>query len=142
MRAATRTAIAAAALLAAAPWTDAARGAEPSVRLSVTFVRDGGPRQVAHLRCTATRASVDGFLRRVGAGRACRHARRIAVFLSRPEARRRACTQIYGGPERARVIGRIGPRRIDRRLDRTDGCRIADYDRVVPLVPRPARVGP
>jgi hypothetical protein len=115
---------------------------EPSVRLTVSFARDGGARQVAHLRCTGTRASADGFLRRVGAARACRHARRIAAFLARRPARGRACTQIFGGPERARVTGRIGSRRIDKRLARTDGCRIADYDRVVPLVPRPARTGP
>jgi hypothetical protein len=115
---------------------------EPSVRLTVSFTRDGGARQVAHLRCTGDRARANGFLRRVGAARACRHARRIAAFLARRPARGRACTQIFGGPERARVRGRIGSRRIDRRLSRTDGCRIADYDRVVPLVPRPARTGP
>jgi hypothetical protein len=86
--------------------------------------------------------SADGVLRRVGAARACRHARRIAAFLDRRPARGGPCTQIYGGSERARVTGRIGARRIDRRLDRTDGCRISDYDRAVPLVPRPARLGP
>jgi hypothetical protein len=119
-----------------------AGGVEASVRLTVSFARDAGARQVAHLRCDGARARADGFLRRVGAARACRHARRIASFLARRPARGRACTQIYGGPERARLTGRIGTRRIDRRLARTDGCRIADYDRVVPLVPRPARAGP
>jgi hypothetical protein len=119
-----------------------AGGNEPSVRLTVSFTRDGGAAQVAHLRCSGTRATADGFLRRVGAARACRHARRIAAFLDRRPARGEACTQIYGGSERARVTGRIGARRIDRRLDRTDGCRISDYDRAVPLVPRPARRGP
>jgi hypothetical protein len=115
---------------------------EATVRLTVSFARDGGDRHVAHLRCAGARASADGFLRRVGPARACRHARRIAGFLARRPARGRACTQIFGGPERARVTGRIGSRRIDRRLSRTDGCRIADYDRVVPLVPRPPRMGP
>jgi hypothetical protein len=119
-----------------------AGGGDETVRLTVSFTRDGGARHVAHLRCTGARASADGFLRRVGAARACRHARRVADFLARRPARGRACTQIFGGSERARLTGRIGARRIDRRLARTDGCRIADYDHVVPLVPRPARVGP
>jgi hypothetical protein len=132
-------AVAAAAIVAA---LTGAGGGSDHLRLTVSFARDGGARQVAHLRCTGARASADGFLRRVGAGRACRHARRIADFLARRPASGRACTQIFGGPERARVTGRIGVRRIDRRLARTDGCRIADYDRVVPLVPRPARPGP
>jgi hypothetical protein len=143
--AAVTTALAAAAALTGVAWaaalTGVAAAAEPSVRLTVAFERDGAARQVAHLRCAGTRARADGFLRRVGAARACRHARRIAAFLDRRPARR-ACTQIYGGSERARVRGRIGTRRIDRRLDRTDGCRISDYDRAVPLVPRPSRLGP
>jgi hypothetical protein len=135
-------AVAVAAATAAAALHGVARAAEPSVRLTVAVERDGAARQVAHLRCAGARASADGFLRRVGAARACRHARRIAAFLDRRPARGEACTQIYGGSERARVTGRIGARRIDRRLDRTDGCRISDYDRAVPLVPRPARRGP
>ena len=132
----------AAACAAGAALTGVAGAAEPSVRLTVAFERDGAARQVAHLRCAGTRASADGFLRRVGAPRACRHARRVAAFLDRRPARDRPCTQIYGGSERARVTGRIGARHIDRRLDRTDGCRISDYDRAVPLVPPPARLGP
>ena len=139
VRTAARALAAAAAFLALAG-TGAA--AQPSVRLTVSFTPGGGAPHVAHLRCTGARASADGFLRGVGAARACRHARRIARFLARRPARGRACTQIFGGPERARVTGRIGNRRIDRRLARTDGCRIADYDRVVPLVPRPPRSGP
>jgi hypothetical protein len=137
MRAAAALVLATAAAAGALAGTGAA--AQPTVRLTVTFTRDGGAPLVAHLRCNGSRASADGFLRRVGAARACRHARRTAVFLARRPARGRACTQIFGGPERARVRGRIGARRIDRGLARTDGCRIADYDRVVPLVPRPAR---
>jgi hypothetical protein len=139
VRAAAVGAVVAALGAAAGAGAGGAAGAEPSVRLTVSFARDAGPRQVAHLRCTGARASADGFLRSVGAARACRHARRIAAFLARRPARGRACTQIFGGSERARVTGRIGARRIDRRLSRTDGGRIADDDRVVPLVPRPSR---
>jgi hypothetical protein len=126
--------------LAAAPrggTAAAARAAEDPVRLTVTFTRGAGPRRVAYLRCTATRSRADGFLRDAGAGRACTHARRITELLSTDPDPNRACTEIYGGPERARVSGRIGARRIARGFSRTDGCQIADWRTAMPLLPRP-----
>jgi hypothetical protein len=114
-----------------------ARGADDPVRLTVTFTRRPGERRVAHLRCTAARASADGFLRDPGARRACAHARSIAGMLASDPDPNRACAEIYGGPERARVTGRIGGRRIARGFSRTDGCEIADWRRAMPLLPRP-----
>ena len=38
------------------------------------------------------------------------------------------CTQIYGGPEQARVTGTIDGKKVDRRFTRTNGCEIADFD--------------
>jgi hypothetical protein len=126
-------AVAAVALVAAL----AGAGRDDSVSLTVTFSRQPGARHVAHLRCTATRASADGFLGAVGARRACAAARRIADLLAgRPDGNR-ACTQIYGGPERALVTGTIGARRVRRTFTRTDGCGIADWRRAMPLLPRP-----
>jgi hypothetical protein len=40
----------------------------------------------------------------------------------------RACTQQYGGPERAHVTGTLDGRPIDVTLDRADGCGIAAYE--------------
>ena len=37
------------------------------------------------------------------------------------------CTQIYGGPETARVTGTINGKKVDRRFTRTNGCEIADF---------------
>jgi hypothetical protein len=112
--------------------------AAPSVRLTIDFARrPGSPRHVAHLRCTRTGARADGFLRAVGGARACAHARRIAGLLARRRDRHRACSQIYGGPERALVVGTIGGRRIRRGFTRTNGCGIADWRRAMPLLPRP-----
>jgi hypothetical protein len=113
--------------------------AAPSVRLTVDFTRRGGSgHQVAHVRCAAAGNRVDGFLRAVGARRACATARRIAAFLaSRPDPNR-ACSQIFGGPERALVAGTIGARRIRRAFSRTDGCKVADWRRAMPLLPRPS----
>ncbi|MEA2380441.1 MAG: hypothetical protein QOH72_412 [Solirubrobacteraceae bacterium] len=114
-----------------------AAGSEDSVHLTVTFAREPGVRQVAHLRCSASGARADGFLRDVGARRACATARRLAGFLAGKPDPNRACTQIFGGPERALVSGAIGTRRIRRAFSRTDGCKTADWRRAMPLLPRP-----
>ena len=131
-------ALAAAAVVAA---LTGAGGGDAPVRLRVAYAAGPGqPSRVAHLRCTGDRSSADGFLRPIAA-RACAHARGIAAFLAgRPDAHR-ACTQIYGGPERARITGTVGGRRVNRTITRTDGCGIADWRRAQPLLPRP-RGGP
>ena len=48
------------------------------------------------------------------------------------------CSQQYGGPETARVIGRWGGEPVELELSRVDGCRIAQWDSLVPVVPAPA----
>jgi hypothetical protein len=48
------------------------------------------------------------------------------------------CTEVYGGPETARVLGRWGGAPVDLELSRVDGCRIAQWDSLVPVVPAPA----
>ena len=45
------------------------------------------------------------------------------------------CTQQYGGPQTARVTGVWGGDPVDLTLSRVDGCRISQWDRLVPLVP-------
>ena len=98
------------------------------------------PDHVAHLRCRGDSARADGFLRDAGPSTACRRARAIAGFLAARPSTKRICTQIYGGPQRARITGTIGARTIDRRFKRTDGCAIGDWQHAVPLLPR-ARAG-
>ena len=48
------------------------------------------------------------------------------------------CSQQYGGPETARVVGRWGGEPVELDLSRVDGCRIAQWDSLVPVVPAPA----
>jgi len=125
-----------AALLAA--FALAGGASDDPVRLTVTFSRaPGGAPHVAHLRCTASAARADGFLRAVGARRACATARRLSAFLASRPPSNRACAQIFGGPERARVTGTIGDRRVRRAFSRTDSCETADWRRAMPLLPRP-----
>jgi hypothetical protein len=47
------------------------------------------------------------------------------------------CTQIYGGPEEARVQGTVRGQPVDAALKRTDGCEIARWERVADIVPLP-----
>src|SRR4051812_4393115 len=105
--------------------------AAPQVGLTVRYVDPARRSHRATLTCRADRARATGWMAR-GPARACRRARRMPAA---PPAGA-LCTQIYGGPQRARITGRVGSRRIDRALKRTDGCRIDEWDRMVPLVPR------
>ena len=55
---------------------------------------------------------------------------KLAAALKRAGDKVRACTEIYGGPETARVTGTLGGRRVDATIARNDGCGIADYEAV------------
>ena len=106
------------------------------VRLTLTYdPGDGRPAQVARVFCRASGDEVTGYLRAVGTRRACRAARRRATLLTHAPEKGRVCDQIFGGPERARVRGMIGTAEVHRRLGRSDGCQIAEWDALVPLVP-------
>jgi hypothetical protein len=54
----------------------------------------------------------------------------------RPVRKNAACTQVYGGPDFAHVVGTLRGRRVDTRFERTDGCQIARWDRVDFLFPK------
>ncbi|GGR68967.1 hypothetical protein JHN54_21060 [Streptomyces sp. MBT70] len=59
-----------------------------------------------------------------------------------PVAPGTVCTMVHGGPATARITGTWAGRPVDATYDRGDGCRIARWDRMVPLLPRiggPAR---
>jgi hypothetical protein len=53
----------------------------------------------------------------------------------------RACTQLYGGPEEARVTGTLRGEPVDRTIDRADGCGIADYEALFAALGRKPPVG-
>lgn len=52
----------------------------------------------------------------------------------------RACTQIYGGPEQARVVGTVQGKAVDRSFDRANGCAIAAWDAMGAVLPEPEGV--
>ncbi|MEU6509335.1 SSI family serine proteinase inhibitor [Streptomyces sp. NPDC046942] len=45
------------------------------------------------------------------------------------------CTMIYGGPATAHVTGTWAGRPVDAGYDRSNGCEIGRWDRMVPLLP-------
>ncbi|GHH09928.1 SSI family serine proteinase inhibitor [Streptomyces rubradiris] len=62
-----------------------------------------------------------------------------------PVAPGTVCTMVHGGPATARLTGTWAGRPVDATYDRGDGCRIARWDRMVPLLPRigaPAQAEP
>jgi hypothetical protein len=104
--------------------------------------RDGSsPARRARVRCAPPARELTGFLRARGEDRVCAEARALGRFLAAAPARDRVCASIYGGPETARVAGRIGSRRVARSFARTNGCEIADWDRARALLPRVESLG-
>lgn len=49
----------------------------------------------------------------------------------------RACTMIYGGPERATVTGTWNGEKVFSTFSRTNGCEIGRWTQMVPLLPEP-----
>jgi hypothetical protein len=82
------------------------------------------------LRCNPARGSLPRPARacsRLAAGGA-------KLFARLP--RNIVCTEIYGGPQRARVVGTVDGRRIFATFARTNGCEIDRWQRISPwLVP-------
>jgi hypothetical protein len=46
-----------------------------------------------------------------------------------------ACTEIYGGPQEARVTGSWNRSNVDLTVHRRNGCEIGQWDSLVPLLP-------
>ena len=45
-----------------------------------------------------------------------------------------SCTQEYGGPQRARVVGTVDGTQVTAELTRANGCEIARWDSLAPLL--------
>lgn len=106
----------------------------PTTRLEITVVTNpdipAEPRHKYVLRC----APAGGTL--PNAARACMRLGRTRSPFA-PVPRTAACTQIYGGPQRATVVGTYKGQRVGATFRRTDGCQIARWNRVAFLFPSP-----
>jgi hypothetical protein len=97
--------------------------------------QSGGPgAAVLHWSLTCTADGAAGDLPH--ADQACRDLRGLTDPFA-PVPADAVCSQLYGGPQSARVTGSWRGRPVDLRLSRTDGCRTAQWDRVGRLLPGP-----
>lgn len=110
----------------------------PAGEIALTVELDEGPggkRTTGELTCRGGEASASGALFDGKAPAAlCAQAHELTGLLTTQPAQDRMCTQIYGGPETARVTGTIGGEPVDRRFARTNGCEIADFDAAAGLL--------
>ena len=65
---------------------------------------------------------------------ACGAAAGVSTADLAPTAGDKACTQIYGGPQTASITGTLRGEHVDARFKRTDGCEIARWEHVQPLL--------
>ena len=106
-------------------------GAAPAAtKLTVRVTGAGSQAVVASLEC--------------GADAPCDERRldSLRAVLDRRGDAARACTQVYGGPERAHVTGRLRGRAVDAEVTRANGCGIADYVALFQALDRPPPLAP
>ena len=130
MRAAAPLAVLVAALVA----STAALGAGPSTTsLRVTYWEDGAVTSKSvtwTLRCDPASGSL------ARPARACTRLAAGGVKLFAPLRKDMVCTELYGGPQRARVVGTVDGKRVWATFTRRDGCEIDRWQRISPwLVP-------
>jgi LysM repeat protein len=119
-------------------------GSRPRVVTQLAIERQTGtaatvlrPSQ-ATLRCDQT-ALATGFLRNT-AGLACALVHRGQVQkVAADQRKRRACRQVYGGPQSAHITGTIDGQSVNLTVTRTDGCGTADWQTLAPLLGDPRR---
>ena len=130
MRAAVALTLAVAALAAGGA---AATAVPAPTFLRISYWEDGSKEvdAVWTLRCNPPR----GTLQRPA--RACRKLARGGLGLFAPVPPGMACTEIYGGPQKARVVGTVAGKRVRATFARTNGCEISRWDALTPwLLPR------
>ena len=120
-------------LLAVTAATTASAATTATTALRVTYWEDVAEPSESitwTLRCNPARGSLP---------RPARACARLAVGGARLFARlprNIVCTEIYGGPQRARVVGTVNGRRIFATFARSNGCEIDRWQRISPwLVP-------
>lgn len=112
--------------------------AKRPIALTIRFDDGEGQRKRGTLGCKSGQERATGIAH--PAARTCARIQRIVPMLIVQPRNDRACTLIFGGPQRVRVSGRIGGKRVDRRFTRTNGCEISDYGRLAGALPA-IRVG-
>jgi hypothetical protein len=129
-----RTAVAALVVALVACGTGSAVTAPTSLRVSFWDGPGDQPDAVWTLRCGPPR----GTLARPARACAKLAAGGAGLFASTPP--NTACTEIYGGPQRARIVGTVAGKRVWTTVTRTNGCEIARWQRLSPWLLPPGGV--
>ena len=120
-------------LLAVTVVATASAGASATTQLRVTYWADSAAPTNSvtwTLRCSPARGSLPR------PARACVRLAAGGAKLFAPLPKNIVCTEIYGGPQRARVVGTVNGRRIRATFTRRNGCEIDRWQRISPwLVP-------
>lgn len=112
-------------------------GTPTGTSLRVTYWEDGSREDASvtwTLRCNPAR----GTLPRPGV--ACKRLARAGPKLFAPLPIDAVCTEIYGGPQRARIVGTHAGKRIWASFSRSNGCHIGRWNRLVPWLLPPGGV--
>jgi len=103
--------------------------AQTGTSLRVAYWENGSgakPDEVWTLRCDPAR----GTLTKPRA--ACEKLSTGGTKLFAPVPKGMACTEIYGGPQKALVSGLVDGKRVRTTLSRSDGCQIERWSRLAP----------
>jgi subtilisin inhibitor-like len=126
-------ALLAAVVLAAILSASASAAPSSGTSLKITFWADSSKpleRRSWTLRCNPA----GGSLQRPA--RACMRLLAGGVKLFAQVPKNAVCTEIYGGPQQARVVGTVKGQPVRATFSRTNGCEIARWQRISPwLVP-------
>jgi hypothetical protein len=104
-----------------------------TLNLTLTVSDGEGKDAKATLKCDESTAEGTGFLES-GAEEACRNARDLEKTLTTQPPQDRVCTQIYGGPQTARITGTFGDKDVAREIKRNNGCDIEDWKQAQALL--------
>jgi hypothetical protein len=108
-------------------------GAAGATELTIALDADGPggePETKAEIACAATDTDAEA------GHEACRVIERLTPEAAEPIPQDVACTEIYGGPDLARVEGTLEGEPVHLRLTRANGCEIARFDLWTPLLRR------
>jgi outer membrane lipoprotein SlyB len=120
------------------PAVQPAAAPDGAVELTVLYDDGSGRKTTGTLSCRgADRRAAGALDGTTPPAKLCAQASGIADLLTSKPDKGRTCTQIYGGPETARVTGTIEGKKVDRRFTRTNGCELADYTRAAGLLQQP-----
>jgi hypothetical protein len=101
-------------------------GSSASTKLSITI----WPQGKSGRSVTYTLACPQGTGTLPAAHSACSKLRRRSIKAFAPVPAGTACTELYGGPQTARVTGHFAGKSIKANFNRTNGCEIARWSRL------------